>query len=107
MVTVVVAVEIVMMIVAVMAVAVVVAATRLGPGARTILIMPVFVRFLVRLVADDVAQTSADARANRCALAAMPGLVADDRAKNRPCAGSERSAGLGVVATGQECGARQ
>ena len=107
MVAVVVAVVIVIMIVTVVTVAVVVAATRLGPGARTILIMPVFVRFLVRLVADDVAQTSADAGADCCAFAAMPGLVADDRAENRPCARSERSASLGVVATGQECGARQ
>ena len=109
MMAVVVAVVIVIMIVPVMAVAVVVAAgrSRLGPRARTILIVPVFVRFLIRLVADDVAQTSTDAGADRRAFAAVPGLVTDDRTKNRPGAGPERGPSLGVVATTQERGARQ
>ncbi len=100
MVAVVVAVVIVIMIVTVMAVAVVVAAARLRPGGLTILIVPVFVRFLVRLVADDVADTSTDSGANRRAFAAVPRLMADDRAKNRPGAGPERRPSLCVTASG-------
>ena len=102
-----VAVVIVVVIVPVMAVAVVVAGARSRPGGLTIFIVPVLVCFLVRLVADDVAQTSTDAGANRRAFAAVPGLVTDDRAKNRPSAGPKRGPSLGVVATTQECGAHQ
>ncbi len=105
--SVVVAVVIVMMIVTVMAVAVIVAAAWSRLRGRTIRIVPVFVRFLVRLVADDVADTSGDTSANRRAFAAVPGLVADDRSKNRAATGPERRPSLRVTASGQKRGRSQ
>ncbi len=107
MIAVVVTMVLVIMIVSVMAVAVVVAGARSRPGCRTILIVPVFVRLLVRLVADDVADTSTDAGAYRRTFAAVPGLMADDRAENRTGSNSERGPRLRVTTSAQERGASQ